>query len=148
RALAQADGGVERRIERERPGVHALERCVGDAGVVGQVDERLADVDAVHRDPPLRQRVGMAAGTAPDVEDAHARLEPQRVDEEPDLLLGALGERVAQVRRPRVRGDVLEPVVAYFAVAHESPKLRLTSSGTDRSAASAMTVRTSAAMSS
>ena len=38
-------------------------------------------------------------------------LEPERVDEEVDLLLGALGERVAQVGRAEVVGERLEPVV-------------------------------------
>ena len=39
-------------------------------------------------------------------------LEPERVDQEADLLLGPLRERVAQVGRPEVVGQVLEPVVA------------------------------------
>ena len=56
------------------------------------------------------QRERVAPGTAPDVEHAHPRLERERVDEEVDLLLGAHRERVAQVRRPEVVGDRVEPV--------------------------------------
>ena len=61
--------------------------------------------------PRAGQRVRVAARAAPDVEHPHARLEPERVDEEVDLLRGALGERVAEVRRAEVVGDRLEPVV-------------------------------------
>ena len=83
----------------------------GGASARGQVDEALADVDADDLDAPRGQRVGVAAGPAADVEHPHARLEPERVDEEADLLLGALRERVAQVGVAEVVGDRLEPVV-------------------------------------
>ena len=75
-----------------------------------QRDEALADVDADHLDPPPGESVGVAPGSAADVEDPHARLQPQLVDEEPDLLLGAAGERVAEVGPPQVVRQRLEPV--------------------------------------
>ena len=55
--------------------------------------------------PRAAEGVGVAAGPAPDVEHPHPRLQPERVDEEVDLLLGPLGERVAQVGRAQVVGD-------------------------------------------
>ena len=52
----------------------------------------------------------MAAGAAADVEDPGAGRQAEALDEEVDLLVGALGERVAEVGRAEVIGDVLEPV--------------------------------------
>ena len=94
--------------------------------LAGQVDEALGDVDAVDRDAPPGQLVGVAAGTAADVEHPHARLEPEGVDEEVDLLLGALGEGVAEVGRAEVVGDRLEPVVGLRASVrrHRAPSWR------------------------
>ena len=46
------------------------------------------------------------------VEHPHARFEAERLDQEPDLLLGALGEGVPQVGVAEVVREVLEPVVA------------------------------------
>src|SRR3546814_4634621 len=63
-------------------------------------------------------------------------------------LVGALGERVAQVSSPQVVGHRLEPVVGHlrypFASAQLAPTERLTSSGTQRSAAPAITSLTTA----
>ena len=61
--------------------------------------------------PRAGQRVGVAPGSAPDVEHPHAGLQPERLDEEADLLPGPLRERVAQVGVAQVIGDRLEPVV-------------------------------------
>jgi hypothetical protein len=55
--------------------------------------------------------VGVAPRPAADVEQPHARLEGERIDEEVHLLRGALRERVAQVGVAEVVGDGLEPVV-------------------------------------
>jgi hypothetical protein len=108
-ALAEADRSVELGVEGQAPGIEALEGGEGiDAG--GELDEVVADVDAVHGDPPPGELVGVPAGTAPDVEHPHPRFEAQDVDQEPDLLGGALREGVAQVRRSGVGGDALEPV--------------------------------------
>ena len=49
----------------------------------------------------------MAAGAAADVEDPGAGRQAEALDEEVDLLVGALGERVAEVGRAEVIGDVL-----------------------------------------
>ena len=68
------------------------------------------EVDADDLDAPPRQRERVPPGPAADVEHPHPRLEPERVDEEVDLLLGALGERVPQVGRPEELGDRVEPV--------------------------------------
>src|SRR3546814_17807781 len=63
-------------------------------------------------------------------------------------LVGALGERVAQVSSPQVVGHRLEPVVGHlrypFASAQLAPTERLTSSGPQRSAAPAITSLTTA----
>ena len=58
----------------------------------------------------LGQRHRMAPRPAADVEHRHAGLEAEHLGEEPDLLGGAHGERVPQVRRAEVVRDVLEPV--------------------------------------
>ena len=50
----------------------------------------------------------MASWAAPHVQDPGARPEVEDVREEGDLLRGALGERVAQVRVPCVGSDRLE----------------------------------------
>ncbi len=75
-----------------------------------QVDEPLRDVDADDLDAPLRERQGVPARAAPDVEDAHAGLEMQRVDEERHLLGGSLRERVTQIRVAEMVGQLLEPM--------------------------------------
>src|SRR5262249_17319464 len=55
------------------------------------------------------ERERVPPGTAAHVEHAPARRELERVDEEPDLLLGALRECVAQVRRPEEARNLVEP---------------------------------------
>ena len=76
----------------------------------GQTDELGAVVDADHLEAPPGQRERVTAGSAPDVEHPHPRLQPERVDEEVDLLLRPLRERVAQVRGPEEVGDRVEPI--------------------------------------
>ena len=100
-ALAQADGGVELRVERQVSGVEPLERRTGRRVGAGEVDERRGDVDAVDDDAPAGQLVGVAPGTAPDVEHPLARPQAERGDDVVDLLHRPLGERVAQVRTTR-----------------------------------------------
>jgi hypothetical protein len=132
------------------PGVGPVELDeVGDAlavgHLVGDLEEASADVHPHHRDLALGQGDGVTAGPAAHVEHRHAGLQVQNLDEEGDLLLGALGEGVAQVGGPEVVGDVLEPVPRRFvrwrcrrvhahpfASAQLLPRLRLTSRGTFR----------------
>jgi hypothetical protein len=54
--------------------------------------------------------VGVAAGPAAHVEQALAGAQVEGVDEEGDLVVGASGERIAEVRRSEVGGERLEPV--------------------------------------
>ena len=92
-------------------GVGPLEGGAGRRGGGRELDEAPADVHAVHDQPPPGQLVGVATGAAPDVEHPHAGLQVEGLHEEPDLLVGALGERVPQVGDAQVLGDGLEPVV-------------------------------------
>ena len=110
--------------------------------------------------PGERERV--TPGPHPTSSTRMPRLEPERVDEELDLLLGALRERVAEVRRPEELGDRVEPVLAdrrvpgtscrhvgaaptvgYFASAQLGPKPMSTTSGTRSSVTRSITSRTS-----
>ena len=102
---------------REGPGVHADERgrCARRCALGRDGDEPLRDVDADHLDPPRREREGVTARTTTDVEHALPRSQLEHVDEERDLLLGALRERVPQVRRTEMVGQRLEPVVGLGA---------------------------------
>jgi len=59
----------------------------------------------------------MAARTATDVEHALPRTQLEHVDEECDLLLGALGERVPEVSGADEVGQRLEPVMVRRALA-------------------------------
>ena len=54
-------------------------------------------------------------GPATDVEHPHPRLEPELVDEEPDLVLRPHGERVPEISRPEERRDLVEPCAARVA---------------------------------
>ena len=112
-ALAQADHGVELAVERELAHVEHLEAspasALGRRRVTGERDEvgRVVDADDVDARAGRARARGARARSrrrAP-----AARLEPERVDEEVDLLLGPLRERVAQVRRPEERRDRVEP---------------------------------------
>ena len=84
---------------------------VGGRGVAGERDElrRLWSTPTTSMPAP-GQRERVTPRPAADVEHPHPRLERERVDEEVDLLLGPLGERVPQVRRPEELGDRVEPV--------------------------------------
>ena len=62
--------------------------------------------------PRRRQFVGVTPGTAPDVEQSFPRAQSEHVDDVIDLLHGALGEGVPEVRLAEVVGDRLEPVLA------------------------------------
>src|SRR5690606_8453271 len=184
RALAQRDGGVEadpgavgvaeRPVEAgvadQGTGIGSLEAgqvrqalAVGDLD--GDLDEPLADVDAEHRDAAPGQRQGVPSRSAADIEHPHAQFQAEEVDQEADILLGAHGERVAEVGRSDVIGDVLEPVpirlagrsgglgsdhrAQPLAAAQLEPCERLTARGTDRSKAPDMAwVTTSTASSS
>ena len=94
----------------EGPGVGPPKVAPGGASAVARSTNRWLMSTPTHLHAPPGQGVGVAAGAAADVEHPHPRLEPEHVDEERDLLLGALRERVAQVGRPEVVGDRLEPV--------------------------------------
>jgi hypothetical protein len=76
-----------------------------------EVDKTLRDVDTDDLAAAGGQGVGMAARTAADVEHPGASFELELVEEELDLLLRSLRERVAQVRRAQMIGDRLEPVL-------------------------------------
>ena len=93
----------------------------------------------------------MSPGTAANVEDARTLAQPESVDEKIDFLLGALGERVAEVGLSHVRSETFEPVAiganlatphVYFASAHVTPHAAFTSRGTASVAAPRMTPRT------
>ena len=60
--------------------------------------------------PAPGQRERVAPGPHPTSSTRIPGSQPERVDEELDLLLGALRERVPQVRRPEEVGDRVEPV--------------------------------------
>ena len=79
--------GVELGVERQRAGVEPLERRARRRVGAGEVDEPLARCRC--RAPRCRARRARGRGARPaaDVEHPHARLEPERVDEEVDLLL-------------------------------------------------------------
>ena len=108
-ALAQADDRVELAVEREVAHVELLEldrrgrrRCVA-----GERDELGRRVDADDVDARAAPSASACRpGPAPASSTRIPGLEPERVDEEVDLLLRPLGERVAEVRgrgtrRPR-----------------------------------------------
>ena len=170
-ALAQRDGGVELGVESKVPGIGAHEAGARWRVGSGDVDEPLADVDADDLHPPFGEGVGVPAGPAADVEHPLAGPQAEGVDQELDLLLGALGERVAEVGGAEVVGDRLEPVplrslkvfracgphflqrvdrdgpatTQPLASAQLGPKDRLTSSGTLRSTAPVIASTTSSA---
>ena len=77
------------------------------------LDEALGDVDAVGRDSPPGELVGVPAGSAPDVEHPHSGCHPEHRGHVVDLLPCALRVRVAQVRLTEVVGDRLEPVLTH-----------------------------------
>ena len=112
-SLAERQRDVELAVEGHGPGVEAFE--VGAGGCVGacELDESPADVDAVDDDAAPGQGVGVASRSAADVEHPHARFEPEDVDQEVDLLLGAAGEGVPEVGRTEVVGGGLEPVIGF-----------------------------------
>ena len=112
RALAQADRRRRTRRRTAAPGRRGARtsRRPGRRARASSTNAR-RDVDAVDDDPPPGQLVGVAPGPAADVEHPLARPQPERRDDVVDLLHRPLGERVAQVRRPEVLGDRLEPVV-------------------------------------
>src|ERR671910_3783025 len=83
-----------------------------------EIAEALADVDADHLDAASGQGVGVPPRPAADVEQPLPGPEPERPAEEADLLLGALGERVAQVGGAEVVGDRFEPVVGPVGFGH------------------------------
>jgi hypothetical protein len=70
----------------------------------------------VHGDATFGQQVGMTPRPAADVEHAHPRPKAQMLDQEIDLLWGALGERVPQVGRAEMVRDRLEPVIVHVAL--------------------------------
>src|SRR4051794_32882700 len=93
----------------------------------------------MHGDALLGEGQRVTAGPAPDIEHPHARCERELTDEELDLLLGALGERVPQVRGAKVIGQRFKPVRHQpLAAAQVSPQLTLTSRGTSSLAAFCM----------
>ena len=59
-----------------------------------------------------RQRQGVTARTAADIQNPLPRLQGQQIDQRPNLLIGALGERVAEISRTHEAGDRFEPVLA------------------------------------
>lgn len=86
-------------------------------------------VDPDDLDAPATEGVGVAPGAASDVEEAGSRPEVEGADEEVDLLLGALGAGVPQVRPTQMVGEVLEPVVALtFSHVHAARSARIASS--------------------
>ena len=101
RALAQRDRGVELVVERRAAASQARERRARRRRRGREVDEPLRDVDADDLDARVGAKcVGVTTRAAADVEHRPGA-SPSDVDQEGDLLLGALRERVAQVRRPR-----------------------------------------------
>ena len=117
--LAQADRGVELVVERQRAGIEAFERRTGRRSLRRQFDEPLADVDAVDHHSSPCQLVRVPARPAADVEHAVPGVQPQRLDDEVDLLRRALGERVPQVRRSQMLRDGLEPMTHSFPLWHD-----------------------------
>ncbi len=111
RTLADRQHEVELRVECHRSCVESLEghtrRGVGERNV----DERLTDVDAVNDEPPPTEFVSVPARTTADVENARPRLERHPSEEFVDFLDRALRERIAEVRRPHMVGEFLEPVI-------------------------------------
>ena len=95
--------------------LEARPHLVRHGGMSRKGDEVLRQVDAHYVDPAPGQGYGVAAGTASDIEHPLPRLEVERVDEEPDLLLRPLRERhyPAGTRRPvgppEMLGDRIEP---------------------------------------
>src|SRR4051794_11765609 len=97
----------------ELPDVELLEfdgELLSACGFTSEPHELRAVVDPDDRKSPTRQRECMPPRAAPDVEHPHPGRQPERVDQELDLLLGALGERVPQVGGPEEVGDAVEPV--------------------------------------
>ena len=87
RSLAEADHGVELAVERRVARASRRSNVAsGGAPSAARSTNGLADVDAVHGDAAPGELVGVATGPAADVEDPHPRPQPERADEEVDLL--------------------------------------------------------------
>ena len=85
-ALTEADRGVELCVERQVAGVEPLERGAVGRVAPGELDEAGADVDPVHQRSRVGELARMTSRPAPDVEHALPGVEPERVDQELDLL--------------------------------------------------------------
>ncbi len=113
RPLAQADHCVEFAVEDQRPSVEAFEGRTVGCIIPCDLDEPVADVDAVDDDPATCELVSVATRPTPDVEHTVARGQAERLHDVIDLLHRALGERVPQVRLAHVVCQVLEPVIPH-----------------------------------
>ena len=116
RSLAQADHCVELFVKSEHAGIPTLERRAVRGVRLRDLDEPLADVDAVYADPAACQFMGMPSGTAPHVEYVIARPKPEHFDDVIDLLHRSLRVRVPVVRRPHMLCQRLEPVLGHLGI--------------------------------
>lgn len=112
--LTQADDGIEvtALVELAHVGnaeLHAQLFVVG--GLTREVDELLGVVDTDDVHPAPSQREGVTSRSAAHVEHTRARTQSEPLEQERDLLLGSVRERVAEVRGPEEPRELVEPVV-------------------------------------
>lgn len=106
--MAQRDHRVELVVERHLARIDLEEgrgHSRGARSVCSDVEEPSRNVDSGNRETSLGKRHGVPPGPASDVKDPRPRIETKLLYEERDLLFGAFGEVVAQVRRAETLGD-------------------------------------------
>ncbi len=111
RPLTQTDRHIEFVAERQVTGVEPFECGTGRRPFSRQVNESPTDVDAVYQEATPGKFVRVPSWPATDIEHPVAHRQAERVDEEIDLLLGALGERIPQVGRSKMLGNGFKPML-------------------------------------
>jgi hypothetical protein len=72
--LAERDHRIELSIERQGSGIEPFEGGALRRSVTSEIDEGLGNVDAVHRDTALGERISVTAGATTNIENTHAGL--------------------------------------------------------------------------
>ena len=121
-ALAERDRRVELAVEGQGPGVEPLEGHARAARRGRARSTKRCEMSTPWTSMPRRPRAwAWRPGPQPTSSTRMPGSSPSAPTRKPDLLLGPLRERVAQVGRPQVVRQVLEPVVAGIAGQARTP---------------------------